>query len=130
MALRHDKMHSMNYETLIHKLREDPEYLMGFDTDTLDDDVELTEAQWLGLEMFCTGLRLAHDEVQLLGEQLSDDKEVRYVLDTIDIEGLHYTLVHKMDVGSYLGYRSTLSGLAKTLKAAEILLDELINGDE
>ena len=116
----------MNYETLLHKLREDPASLAGLDTDTLEADCELTEAEWLGLEMLVKALELVEVEAELLAEQFSDDKEVRYILEVFDIEGAYYTLVHKLDVGGYLGYKSTMAGLAKTLKAVEILLDDLM----
>lgn len=49
------------------------------------------------------------------------------VLEVVDIEGLWYTMVHKFDVGSYLGYSSTSAKLAGLLKSFDKILSNLVD---
>lgn len=117
----------MNLEELkLHLSGPDIHKLAGLNVDTDFPDVELTTTEWLGLRILCDSLALLDEEVRGLREQYLDDKEVKYILEVFEIETPWYTLVHKLNVGAYLGYSSTMYGLQKALKAADQLLQELI----
>jgi hypothetical protein len=88
---------------------------------------EFEDYELLAIESFPRIMAAFEQELKLLEEQYPNDKEVRYVLETVDIEGLWYTMLHKFDVGSYLGFGSTSAKLAKLLKGCDMILSDLVD---
>lgn len=118
----------MNTEKFNELLKSDINQFADLNFETDFEDVELKPKEWVGLKILCCSLAAAKEELQELGNEYPHDKDVQFILEVCNTEGIYYTLVHKLDVGIYVGFDSTLAAYAQLLKGASTLLKELLYG--
>ncbi len=114
----------MDRETFALKYAECPDFMEGFDVKTLDAE-QFEDYELLAVEGMARTIASFREELRLLGEQYAGDKEVRYVIEVVEIEGLLYTMLFKFNVETYLGYNSTSARLAKMLKSCHAILEDI-----
>lgn len=83
------------------------------------EDTEMSSFDQAALVMLNVCAKEIPAELERLGKEASQDGEVQYVLETCEIEGWYYALVHKFDVSSYLGRNADLAVMARHLKACD-----------
>lgn len=115
----------MDRETFAFKYGDCPDFIEDFDVKTLDAD-QFEDYELLAVEGMARTIKAFREELDLLKDQYSDDKEVRYVHEVVEIEGLLYTMLHKFDVSIYLGRNSTSARLSRMLKAFHEVLEDIV----
>lgn len=114
----------MNRLEIAKLYRDDLPAFMKLEDDDLGD---LYCFEALAVQVIQQALPLLEEELKLLLEENPHNKEVKYINEVVEIEGVFYTFMHKLDIGTYFGYTSTSASLANMLKSADRALDKLMD---
>lgn len=113
----------MKREDIAAMYENDPESFYITPADFDREDFESYEV--LALENYNSTLDEIQQHLNELEQYADEDKEVRYVLDVIENEGLWYAVLHKFDIDAHIWYGGHLPMLCTLLKAYDKILSNL-----